>query len=345
MIYRRVGLRFFSSTSKWLSHNSSSPFQVFDRHVKLIQRERAAVQKESNLAEYLRDEIAKRTVQRLSFLTIPFDNVLDYGSHGGNFERAVGGTQFDEKVERYKDDRLLVKSKIRKITMVDSSAEMLYKCAEEPFNRELDITRIVADEETFANPSLKREDEYDLIVSNLSMHWINDLPGAFSHLYHCLKPDRCFMGTMFGGDTLFELRSSFQLAEIERYGGVSPRISPFVGSSDVGSLMQKAGFQMLTVDVQELVVEYPSVVALMTDLQLMGENNAVMTAPPSLTKDLLIAVEPIYMALYGNRETGRIPATFRLVNMIGWKPGEHLSQPVARGSATINLKDALDKKD
>lgn len=33
-----------------------------------------------------------------------------------------------------------------------------------------------------------------------------------------LKPDRPFIGSMFGGDTLFELRVSLQLAEQELQG-------------------------------------------------------------------------------------------------------------------------------
>ncbi|QPG76899.1 hypothetical protein FOA43_004293 [Brettanomyces nanus] len=326
-------------------HGEKSPLHVFDRHVKWLQKERASVSKESNLTEYLRDEIARRMVERMAFLTTPFEDVLDYSCHGGNIEKAICTTKWDKKIERHKEDREHVKSKMGKITMVDSSPGMLYKFSDDQFNRELNIKRVVADEESFADSVLRKEDQYDLVVSNLSMHWINDLPGVFAKLYHCIKPDRCFIGTMFGGDTLFELRASLQLAEMERYGGLSPRVSPFVESSDVGDLMQKAGFQMLTVDVQDIVVEYPSVTALMRDLQLMGDSNAIMSTPPPLTKDLLIAIESIYTSLYGDKKTGHLPATFRIVDMIGWKPGEKLSQPVARGSANVNLKDALGKPD
>lgn len=332
--------RCLHSTSKVLSPNGS-PFQVFNRHIKLLQRERAAAQEESNLVEYLRDEIARRTVGRLSCLTTPFDNVLDYGSNGGNFEKIVCSSKYDGKFQRYTEDRKLVKSKLRRITMVDSSESMISKYKDDAFNNELDIRRVVADEEAFKDPVLRRENQYDLIISNLSMHWINDLPGIFRHLNSILKPDRCFIGTIFGGDTLFELRASLQLAEVERYGGLSARISPFVRSSDVEGLMQKAGFQMLTLDVQDIVVEYPNVVALMRDLQLMGESNAITNTPPPLTKDILIAVEPVYKALYGDRKTGHLPATFRFIDIIGWKPGKNLSQPVARGSATVDLKSAL----
>jgi NADH dehydrogenase [ubiquinone] 1 alpha subcomplex assembly factor 5 len=51
-----------------------------------------------------------------------------------------------------------------------------------------------------------------------------------------LKPDGVFVGAMFGGDTLFELRTSLQLAELEREGGISPRVSPLTGML-IGSLI------------------------------------------------------------------------------------------------------------
>lgn len=37
-------------------------------------------------------------------------------------------------------------------------------------------------------------------------------------VYNALKNDGAFLGCMFGGDTLFELRVSLQLAETEREG-------------------------------------------------------------------------------------------------------------------------------
>lgn len=67
----------------------------------------------------------------------------------------------------------------------------------------------------------------DMIVSNLSLHWVNNLPGCFNNIFKSLKPDGLFMATIFGGDTLYELRSSLQLAELERKGGLSAHISPF----------------------------------------------------------------------------------------------------------------------
>lgn len=111
------------------------------------------------------------------------------------------------------------------------------------------------------------ENSLDLVVSSLSLHWVNDLPACFSTVIRSLKPDGVFMASVFGGETLYELRSSLQLADLERRGGISPHISPFTQIRDIGALLNRAGFKMLTIDTDEVVVEYPSMYELMWDLK------------------------------------------------------------------------------
>jgi SAM-dependent methyltransferase len=56
------------------------------------------------------------------------------------------------------------------------------------------------------------------VVSSFSLHWVNNLPKTLANLRDCLKPDGAFIGAMFGGQTLYELRCSLQFAELEREG-------------------------------------------------------------------------------------------------------------------------------
>ncbi|KAL1999395.1 hypothetical protein VTN02DRAFT_4579 [Thermoascus thermophilus] len=147
---------------------------------------------------------------------------------------------------------------------------------------------------------------------------------------------------MFGGETLFELRGSLQLADLERRGGVTPHVSPLADVRDVGNLLTRAGFQMLTVDVEDIIVEFPDTFALMQDLQAMGEGNAILhrEAGP-ISRDVLLANEAIYRELHREEGARGIPATFRLIFMIGWKEGEGQAKPLPRGSGEVNLKDIL----
>jgi NADH dehydrogenase [ubiquinone] 1 alpha subcomplex assembly factor 5 len=215
---------------------------------------------------------------------------------------------------------------------------MLYRDADLPFNKEINLTRHVLDDEE----SLPYEAEtFDAVLSSLSMHWINDLPSVLAQINHILKPDAPFVAAMFGGDTLFELRTSLQLADMERRGGVSPHVSPLADVRDMGGLLQKAGFKMLTVDVDDIIVDFPDTFALMQDLQSMGESNAILGREPgAIKRDVLLANEAIYRALHGN-EDGTIPATFRMIYMIGWKEGPNQSKPLPRGTGQVNLADIL----
>ena len=82
---------------------------------------------------------------------------------------------------------------------------------------------------------------------------------------------------MLGGDSLYELRTSLQLAELDRRGGISTRNVAAGGRARrVGGLLQQAGFKLLTVDIDDIIVDYPHSFALMQDLQAMGESNAVL---------------------------------------------------------------------
>jgi NADH dehydrogenase [ubiquinone] 1 alpha subcomplex assembly factor 5 len=225
------------------------------------------------------------------------------------------------------------------LTAADASEGMLYRDADLPFNREIDIHRHVLT----ASETLPYEpNTFDAVLSSLSMHWINDLPSVLAQVNHILKPDAPFMGVMMGGDSLFELRTSLQLAELDRRGGVSTHTSPLADVRDIGGLLQRAGFNLLTVDVDDIVVDFPDTFSLMKDLQAMGESNAVVAREKgAIQKDVLLAAEGIYRELHGN-EDGTIPATFRLIYMIGWKPSPTQAKPLERGTGMFSIKDYLE---
>lgn len=333
-------------------------FSIFDRAAKLIQRSKTPAKSPelSRKAEYLRDEVAIRTIERLGFITRDMAKVLDLGAHSGNFVKNLciklevppGGDRADEQItEQLNADKDSLKSKIQELVMVDSSEELLFRDADELFNGEFPgkITRIVADEEAFDHEALSTPEQYDAIISNLSLHWINDLPQVLKNINRALKPDGLFMGTIFGGDTLYELRTSLQLAELERRGGMSPRVSPLVHLNDIGGLLNKAGFSMLTIDTEDIVVGgFPDLVALCADLQAMGEQNSLVSRANHLPKDVLLAANEICKTLHGEvAEDGSvtIPATFNVIFMIGWKQSDSQPQPLERGTGQINLKDVL----
>lgn len=317
---------------------------MFNRHVKRIQRERSATNVEqSRQVDYLRDEIALRLCERLLDVNRHLPKVLDLGANACNIARALTKpAPLPSDAEDVAQPPPL-SSRFTHLTCADSSRELLYRDADLPFNSEIDITREhILDEE---NPPYEPQ-TFDAVLSSLSMHWVNDLPSCLARINRILKPDSPFIGVMLGGDTLFELRTSLQLAELERRGGLAPHVSPLADVRDIGGLLTRAGFKMLTVDVDDLVVEYPNMPSLMQDLQAMGESNAILGREQgaSLSRDTMLAAEAIYHELHGDdaSEPGRLPATFRMIYMIGWTEGANQPKPLARGSGQANLKDILE---
>ncbi|KAH8178354.1 methyltransferase domain-containing protein [Sarocladium implicatum] len=305
-----------------------------------MQKERAASDvEESRQTDYLKDEVAIRLSERLLDIKRHFPRVLDYGANSCNLARALVRENPDPDPATAVSESL--SSRITELVAADSSEKLLFRDVDEPFNDQMKITRhVIEDEETLPYEA----ESFDLVMSSLSMHWINDLPGALTQINHILKPDSPFIGAMLGGDSLYELRTSLQLAEQERRGGISPHVSPLADVKDVGNLLQKAGFKMLTVDIDDIIVDYPDMFALMQDLQSMGEGNAVIGREMGpIQRDVLLAAEGIYRELHGN-EDGSLPATFRIIYMIGWREGENQPQPLARGSGELNLKDLLETK-
>ncbi|KAI1449628.1 S-adenosyl-L-methionine-dependent methyltransferase [Annulohypoxylon stygium] len=337
-----VGGTISSTARRSYAFQAAAPpvHQVFNRRTKWLQKERAAANpQQSRLTDYVKNEVAIRLCNRLLDIKRSYPKVLDLGANACNIAWAL--TREDPDPEAPQPVKDPIATRIGHLLAVDSSQALLYRDADLPYNNNINITRqVVPDEETLPFEA----NSFDLVLSSLSLHWINDLPGVLAQINNVLKPDCAFMGAMLGGDTLFELRTSLQLAESERRGGISPRVSPLADVRDVGGLLQRAGFKMLTVDVDDVVVDYPDTFALMQDLRSMGESNAVLGREMgAIQRDVLLANDAIYRELHGN-EDGTIPATFRIIYMIGWKESGDQAQPLPRGSGEINLKDFLEKK-
>jgi len=186
-----------------------------------------------------------------------------------------------------------------------------------------------------------KDQSFDLVLSNLDFHWVNDLPGALVQVRRALKPDGVFLAAMLGGETLRELRQSLLFAEAETTGGASPRISPFADLRDAGDLLARAGFAMPVADIETLTVSYDHPLKLMRDLRKMGETNALLGRRKTFSrKDTMARAIDYYFEHFSNEE-GRIRATFQIIYLTGWAPGPNQPKPLRPGSANVSLKDAL----
>lgn len=186
---------------------------------------------------------------------------------------------------------------------------------------------------------------FDLVTSVLSLHAVNDLPGALIQIRRALKPDGLFIAALFGGATLHELRESFAAAESEISGGMSPRVAPFADVRDLGHLLQRAGFSLPVTDTERTTIRYREFATLVSDLRALGETNALtLRSRKFLRRDVLAAALAHYAADHAEVD-GRFRATFDVAYLTGWAAHESQQKPLAPGSATSRLADVLQTKE
>jgi len=140
------------------------------------------------------------------------------------------------------------------------------------------------------------------------------------------------------------LRSVLTEAELAERGGAQARVSPFADGYDGAALLQRAGFALPVSDVDRFTVRYPDLFALVRDLRAMGETNVLDGPIRPLSRAVIARAASLYAERHGDAD-GRIPATFEIIHLAGWKPHESQQKPLARGSAKVRLADALGVKE
>ena len=182
---------------------------------------------------------------------------------------------------------------------------------------------------------------HDLVIHALCLHWANDPVGQLVQCRRALRPDGLFLGVLFGGQTLAELRACLAEAEVSVTGGLSPRVLPMAEIRDLGGLLQRAGFALPVADSAIRTVTYPDAGRLMADLRAMGEANALAERLRRPTgRRVFTQTSARYAAGFPAPE-GRIRATFEMIFLTGWAPADSQPKPLRPGSAARRLADAL----
>lgn len=293
--------------------------KVFDRKLKGLQRSAA-----SSLSCDLHKLCAEQMLDRRSFVKRETPIVLEVGAHTGWYFRHML-----EKKQLFG---------LKQYIQTDISEERLNKNYEEIKHLvppDVEYVQICCDEESSANQPFGIPDKsVDMVVSCLSMHWVNDLESAMVNIRKVLKKDGFLLNAMFGGNTLYELRSCFSMAQSEALGGVSPHVSPMIDGAGLSTLVLQAGFNLPTIDLDRHLLLYKSPFHLMEHISAMGESACHLHRTP-LSRDVLLGACACYDVMY--RQNELTPATFEIFHMIAWSPSPSQPKPLARGSGQIPL--------
>jgi NADH dehydrogenase [ubiquinone] 1 alpha subcomplex assembly factor 5 len=282
----------------------SAPPLIVDRARRRQHRRRFAAG-----PDYLRRAIETRLLDRLDDIVRPLGRVLVLGAQDGALAEALGRRPG--------------------VTGVVTADEIAWSSGDGP--------SVLLDEEQlpFAPSS------FDSVLSAMSLHWVNDLPGLLVQIRHCLAADGLFLAALPGGDTLVELRTCLMEAELEVSGGAGLRSLPMIDVKDAGALLQRAGFALPVADTERLTVRYGEPLRLLLELRAMGEAQALVQGARSpLSRPLLRRFAELYRERFADPD-GKVRASFDVLTLIGWKP--HAGQPQAkpRGSGEVSLARAL----
>ncbi len=338
--------------------SSSAASVIFDIELKAAQRERAAHLLNPADDDPLHVEVASRVVERVLDCTKQFRRALILGGAGSSVLREMLNTPAGAALES--------------VVLADHSKAMLARCRDRLEGRPgikatyhwMDPRD--ADERLGLRVGDDEGEKFDLVVSCLHLHWVNDIPGVMMQCRDMMAPDGFFLGAMMGGETLQEMRIACTLAQQERAGGVAPRTSPAVHVRDAGNLLTRAGFQLPAVDVDDVVVKYDDPFAVVEHLRCMGEQSSLRLRTP-LSEDVALAAAAVYSAMFGeksarsgedgskglhdgdNKETeenggegnGRthVPASYQIIYLSGWSKSNDQAKPRQRGSATVSFHE------
>ncbi|MCK5902952.1 MAG: malonyl-ACP O-methyltransferase BioC [Cocleimonas sp.] len=238
----------------------------------------------------LQREIANRLVERLDYIRLQPERVLDLGCGTGDITKKM--------LKRYPKAQIVA---------LDLAFSMLKKTQQHGGWLRKKPLCICADAE---NLPLKNN-SIDLLISNLMLQWSNNLVSVFNGFQQTLAPNGLLMFTTFGPDTLKEIRMSWEKVDD------TPHTSQFIDLHDIGDALLQAGFSNPVMDMEIITMTYESVHAVMKDIKNIGASNATTGRKKGLMGKKQLAEFKAAYELFKDKE-GLYPSTWEVIYGHAW---------------------------
>lgn len=239
----------------------------------------------------LQQQVGKSLLERLRGIRCCPQTILDLGCGTGYFEPLLK--------ELYPT---------AKIVGVDKSSGMLsqaqLKETEHPL-RGINWVNGCAENLPFSNHS------FELIYSNLMLHWSNNFIGCLKEIHRILKPEGLLLFSMVGPDTLQELRYCWKM--VDEY----PHVHHFVDMHDLGDNLLQTSFAHSVMDIEYFTLLYAEALDLMKELKKLGVQNIAKNRQRGLTAKGVL--KKLVQAYEGFRsKEGKLPATWEIIYGHAW---------------------------
>jgi malonyl-CoA O-methyltransferase len=152
---------------------------------------------------------------------------------------------------------------------------------------------------------------FGCLWSNLALPYAADPQAAFREWQRVLEPEGLLMFSAYGPDTLKELRAAFAAADARAH------VHAFIDMHDLGDMLLAAGFADPVMDMEMITLEYADVTAIVADLRVSGQTNALAARSRGLLTPR--AWSRMAAAYERERRGGRLPATVEVVYGHAWK--------------------------
>lgn len=163
------------------------------------------------------------------------------------------------------------------------------------------------------------DESFARITALMTLHGVNDLPGAFVLLQQALKPGGQFQAALPGGFSLAAVRDAFMDADIAADRGVPPRIGPTLDAREAAPLLQRAGLVRPVAEVETLTLRYRSLLEFARDARAHGDTGWLAARPRGLTTPGRWAMAE--QAFARAREAdGRVPVEVQILYLSAFAP-------------------------
>lgn len=262
-----------------------------------VRRQFGAAARTCSQHDVLYREVEAGLLQRLDFYLDRPERIIDVGAGTGRGAAALN--------KRYPKAHVLA---------LDTAVPMLRQARRRNRWRRR-FAPLAADAARLPLPSKS----VDLIHSNLCIHWCNDLQGLLREWVRVLRPKGYLALTVFGPDTLRELRRAW--AEVDD----GPHVGWFPDMHDLGDAVFAAGFKEPVLDVSRYCLTYAEPMDLLHELQGLGATHAAARRRRGLTGRHVW--QGMLEGLERQRVDGRIPATVEVVTVHAWGPVWRWKEP------------------
>ncbi len=127
--------------------------------------------------------------------------------------------------------------------------------------------------ENIENNSIIVKQKFDLVVSNLSLHFFDNLKFELMKFKFLLQENGLLIFTIYGPKSLNNFRNIFLEVEMEEKGGVSKRFWDLEFADQVSEVVHSCGFKNCVVDSIAQEVQFKDAKQLHEDLKIMSDNS------------------------------------------------------------------------